>query len=221
MEGQHMVTAELSGFRRGGPRALGRAWASGVCTLALTLITLFAALAAAIDPALAGATRPHPTLRPTAGEVISILITNARVCALPVLLSLFGFQHRRLSRRLGDALTGLVLAGNAVLVGVELGRWQTRILPYLPHLPVEWLAVGAAAGIWAHARTTPEPGEHRGLVIHAGAVAVLLAAAAVVEVLLTPHVVPAPPMTPGHHAPARETLVPGGADRSADRGWSG
>ena len=42
---------------------------------------------------------------------------------------------------------------SAIPVGLELGRWQGRLLPYLPQLPFEWAALALAVNAWLAART--------------------------------------------------------------------
>ena len=79
---------------------------------------------------------------------------------------------------------------NPASVGLALGRWQDRLLPYLPHVPLEYLGVAAAAAGWLDARR--QPGRRPGEQLHAAtgyaiAAVLLLAVAACVEVLLTRH----------------------------------
>jgi hypothetical protein len=158
------------------------------CTTALWMITALAALAGAVDPGLALAVAPHPTLHPTFGAWASILVANARILSIPVLLSLLGVQQHRVGRGLGDVTVIAILLLNGALAGVELGRWGLALIPYLPQLPLEWLAVGVAAGSWMTSRTPRNSGiDRRGLLATAALTAGLLAGAAAVEVLLTPH----------------------------------
>jgi general stress protein CsbA len=164
-----------------------------ICTAALVCVTAIAAAAGAADPALVPNTPPHPTLHPTFGAIASIFVNNARVLALPFLLVVFRFDRVRWGRAVGTILLAGILAGNAITVGITLGRWQGRLVPYLPHLPLEWTAAGVAAGVWAAAVTARrDQADHdrtalRGQVVAGVLTLVLLAAAAVTEVLLTPH----------------------------------
>jgi hypothetical protein len=84
-----------------------------------------------------------------------------------------------------------VLVGNALRVGLAAGRWQTHLLPYVPQLPLEWLAAATAANAWL---TLRDPGPTRTLA-HLAAVLALVAAAAAVETTATPHV----HTTPAHN----------------------
>jgi hypothetical protein len=164
--------------------------------VALAYVALLAATAVGagfelLDPTLFASSAPHPTLIPSVGAAASIFATNFRVAVLPFALIALRFQAGRVTRLLGDVLLAAVLAGNAIRVGLALGRWQDRLLPYLPHLPLEYLAVAAAAAAWLDARNRRErrPGEQlQAAAGYAIAAVLLLAVAACVEVLLTPHV---------------------------------
>ena len=163
--------------------------------VAIVYVALLGATAIAagfelLDPALFASTAPHPTLVPSVGAAASIFATNLRVAVLPFLLIALRFQLGRVTALLGDVALAVVLAGNAVRVGLALGRWQDRLLPYLPHLPLEYLATAAAAAAWLDARRHLDrrPGEQlRAAAGYAALALALLATAASVEVLLTPH----------------------------------
>jgi hypothetical protein len=178
-----MVTTELTTTS-----SRARARATLAATAALCAITAGGALAGALAPRLLSPVAPHPTLTPSLAAWAAILLDNSRVLALPILLTGFGFHRGRYSSRVGDIAVIGVLGANAIFVGLELGRWQNQLLPYLPQLPVEWLAAGTAAGVWTHARSTAGRTGHRALAVHAAVVLGLLMAAATLEVLVTPHV---------------------------------
>jgi hypothetical protein len=160
------------------------------CTLALTALTAAGFLLARVDPALAPSTRPHPTLDPTPAAIAAILANNARVLAAPFILIAARFERSRLTRLAGDAITATILAGNALWIGLAIGRWEGSLIPYLPQLPLEYLAASTAAGAWIHTRRRAS---HRGgsdqcaSAIYATATLTLLVGAAAIEVLLTPH----------------------------------
>ena len=156
----------------------------------LLALTAAGAGAGVIWPGLAGFTAPHPTLHPTLEAIVAISTNNGRVLALAFILTLARFDTNRRSRQLGDAVLTIVLGVNAVNVGVALGRWQARLLPYLPHLPVEYLAAAAAAGVWCNARRHASRGQRtptRAVVAYAAGTLLLVTVAASSEVLLTPH----------------------------------
>jgi hypothetical protein len=149
--------------------------------------TLLGAAIGTIVPALAPGGRPHPTLTGSIAEMASIAVTNARVLSAPFLLALFRFPTHRRARQLGDLLVGGILAGKALRVGLALGRWHSHLLPYVPQLPIEWIAGAVAGAAWLNLRTGI-----RGRVAAAFGAAVLtfVAAAAVVEIAATPHANP-------------------------------
>jgi hypothetical protein len=148
-------------------------------------LTVLGALLSAIAPALAGHTRPHPTLTGSLGDAIGILQNNVRVLAAPFLLRLLKFPSSRLGRRAGDFLILMLAAGSAIPVGLELGRWRTELLPYVPQLPLEWAALAVAISAWLTARHD-HACPHR-LAVLATATALLLAGAASIEAWCTPH----------------------------------
>jgi Stage II sporulation protein M len=163
--------------------------------LAYTLAVLTASTGLGValelaDHRLGASVSPHPTLRPTAQAIASIFETNLRVLAAPFLLIVFRFHTTRAARLTGDLVIAAILAANALHVGLAIGRWQTRLLPYLPHLPLEYTAAALATRAWLSARRRGahgQPGDARATILSAAGAVVLLLAAAVVEVLLTPH----------------------------------
>jgi hypothetical protein len=148
------------------------------------LLTAFGALLAQLEPGLAPSTRPHPTLHGTLGEIASVIANNLRVLAAPFLLAVFRWPRGRLTRRLGDVLIAALIAENTIAVGLAVGRWGDRLLPYVPQLPLEWTAVTVAGAAWLSAR---DGGSGRVLTVYALATLALTIPAAAVEVELTPH----------------------------------
>jgi hypothetical protein len=147
-------------------------------------LTGLGALLSAIAPALAQ-TRPQPALTGSLGDAIGILQNNLRVLAAPFLLWLLRFPASRLSRTAGDLLILALTAVSTIPVGLELGRWQAELLPYLPQLPLEWAALSLAIYAWLTARHDHTTG--RELAVLATATALLLAGAASLETWCTPH----------------------------------
>jgi hypothetical protein len=177
-----MVTPKLTRRRSAALHATVR------CTTALWSITAMATLAGAVDPGLALAGAPHPSLHPTISAWASIVSQNARILSIPILLSLIGIQQHRVGRGLGDVTVIAILMLNGALVGIELGHWGLRLIPYLPQLPLEWLAVAIATSSWMTTRTPRDSASDRRALLTAAALSAgLLAVAAAVEVLLTPH----------------------------------
>lgn len=151
----------------------------------LWITTLLGAAIGTAAPALSPGGRPHPTLHGSLNELVSITATNARVLSAPFLLALFRFPDHRRTRQVGDAFTAGLVAGNALRAGIALGRWQARLLPYVPQLPLEWLAAALAAAAWLTLRTGAQ---RQTALTYLAAVLVLVAAAAAVETLATPHI---------------------------------
>lgn len=157
---------------------------SAVAAGVLGLTGLGVALAL-IDPPLAGHTRPHPVLPGSLGDALSIAEQNARVLATPFLLGWLGFARAPLGRRIGDAALLVLTAASTVTVGVELGRWRERLLPYIPQLPIEWAALTISLSAWLLIRSR---GTRRSqLAALAVLTVVLLIAAAGIETWCTPH----------------------------------
>jgi hypothetical protein len=156
----------------------------GAAAACVWLLTAFGVLLARLAPALAPSTHPHPALHGTLGELASVTADNLRVLAAPFLLAVFRWPDGRVTRRLGDLLIVALIAENTIAVGLALGRWGDRVLPYVPQLPLEWTALGIAGAAWLTAR---DGGRGRVLAGYALATFALTISAAAVEVELTPH----------------------------------
>jgi hypothetical protein len=147
--------------------------------------TLAAGLVAVLDPAIAGSTPPHPTLAGSLDDWLAITGANLRVLAAPTLLWLLGADKSRLGRRAGDVVVLAVIAVNAIPVGIALGHWQGRLVPYVPQLPLEWTALTLAVSAWLTIRTGTATRQR--IAVLAGNTAVLIFAAAGLETWGTPH----------------------------------
>jgi len=148
------------------------------------LLTALGVLLARLAPALAPSAHPHATLHGTLGEFASVIANNLRVLAAPFLLAVFRWPAGQVTRRLGDLVIVALIAKNTIAVGLALGRWGDRLLPYVPQLPLEWTALGLAGAAWLTAR---DGGRGRVLAVYALATLALTISAAAVEVELTPH----------------------------------
>jgi len=164
-------------------RAVPRVLAAAAA--AVLALTGAAVLAGAVDPSLAGGGHPHPTLTGTVGEAASILLNNLRALAAPFLLIIARFPAARLTRAIGDVAIAAILTVNCVTVGIQLGRWQGRLLPYLPHLPLEFSALACSTCAWLIARDDTK--RRRELTVLALATIALLIGAACLETWATPH----------------------------------
>jgi hypothetical protein len=155
--------------------------------VALAAATALGAAAAIAWPALGPASRPHATLHPSLDAIASILLNNLRVLAAPFILTAARFGATRTSRLTGDAIVATILVGNAVAVGLALGRWQGALIPFVPQLPIEYFAAATAAAAWLDARRHASIRDSRIALTSAAATIGLTAAAAAIEVLLTQH----------------------------------
>ena len=158
-----------------------------LCWVTLAAATALGAAAAIAWPALGPASRPHATLHPSLDAIASILLNNLRVLAAPFILAAARFGANRSSRFTGDAIVATILVGNAVAVGLALGRWRGALIPFVPQLPIEYLAAATAAAAWLDARRHAPPRGSQIAAANAAATIGLTAAAAAIEVLLTPH----------------------------------
>ena len=193
-----MAAAELTSSRTAGASASGEANRGAtqpsrdlrgtlLCWVALNAATALAAVPAIVWPALGPAACPRPTLHPSAGAVASIALNNLRVLAAPFILVAARFERARGSRLAGDAIVAAILVGNAVAVGLALGRWRGAVIPFVPQLPLEYLAAATAAAAWLGARRRDRGSGPRIAALNVAATIALTAAAAAIEVLLTPH----------------------------------
>ncbi len=152
-------------------------------------LTLWAATAAGATLATVGvnlfaAPVPHDALPATPATVARLLVHNAPVVMWPLALIALGWPRRPGARRAGHALVAGQLLAHGLLVGNALGQ-QPVLWRYLPHLPIEWLALATPAGAWLAARhdTTTSLQSLR----HTLALAIaVLALAAIVETYLVP-----------------------------------
>ena len=117
---------------------------------------------------------------------------TTRVCSPPRSCSSCSTSRTSsLGRRAGDLIVAALTAASTIPVGIELGRWQGRLLPYLPQLPLEWAALAVAVHVWISGRSGRGP-THR-LMVLAGLTLALLIAAASLETWATPHRAPQAP----------------------------
>jgi hypothetical protein len=163
-------------------------WTTFALTLsALWLITLLAAGLGELPALIAPSLRLHPHAAPSVHDVVMTWAHNVRTAGWPLLFAAAAGPYRqRWQRRLGDLLLAGSLIANGTLVGAAIAAGHQRILPYLPHLPLEWAAMALSSTAWllaSRSRLT-----RRQLVLHIAAFTALLAVAATVEIYAVPHV---------------------------------
>lgn len=185
----------LAGRRGHAMRRVGRADAVRVWLVVLALVwalTLLVNLAATALPSLASAARevlalhlsPTTNAPPSLDRAFAIAAHNVQTAGWPLLLPLLGAQRRVWSRTLADTAVVAGVAVNAALVGLALGAYQARLLPYVPQLPLEWVGVAVAPADWWLNRTATRSGRHWVALV---ALVVSLGLAAVIETVCVPH----------------------------------
>lgn len=122
-------------------------------------------------------TEPHAPADPPG--VLELLIHNAAIAAIPGLLVLIRWHTDPRWRRAGNLLIPTVLAVQATAIGLGIGAWP-HVIRYLPHLPLELAALAAGAQLWQHPNDRPR------LRRWALTTALLLTAAALIEVIAAP-----------------------------------
>ena len=153
----------------------------------IAAVTAFGALTGALVPELAPGRTPHRTLHGTLGEAAVIALQNASTLIVALALCAGRWSTHRLTRRLGDVIVTAIVVFNALLVGVALGRYSTQLLAYLPHLPLEDVALSTAAAAWLTHRRGEFGRPRRSVARYAAVTAALTALAALVETYAVPH----------------------------------
>jgi hypothetical protein len=122
------------------------------CYLSLWLTTLAGAALTLVGAPLGRVDAPRPTLEPTLGTVGELVAHNTLVALWPLALLALGWPALAGARLLGDALIAAQLLAHGLLVGTAVAQ-RPELWRYLPHLPLEWLAMAIPAAAWLHART--------------------------------------------------------------------
>jgi hypothetical protein len=173
-------------------RALAGMWARAY-TAVWGVTFLAAAIVACTGPAVRDLVRSVLVLRlraasnpaPSAERVAALALHNIPIACWPVLLGVFGAHRHPWGRRVCDVLVACWVAASTVPVGAALGAYGTRVLCFVPQLPIEWAGLALGASCWLVQRERPLTfGRGSGL---AGACAGVMTAAAFVEVFVPPH----------------------------------
>jgi hypothetical protein len=135
--------------------------------------------------ALIPAQAPRDALTANADTALTLLRLNAVVALWPI--ALLGLSWHRIPyiRHLGDALVRAQLLGNGLVAGDALGQ-HPGLWRYLPHLPLEWLALAIPVAAWVSAGRADLSCERRQLLVVAVSCLAVLSLAAVVETYLVP-----------------------------------
>ena len=124
---------------------------------------------------------PRDALPARLETVVDLAVHNALIALWPAALVAVGWTVIPVVRTVGDVLVVGQLAGHGLLVGSALGT-HPDLWRYLPHLPLEWLALAVPVAAWAVARRG-EPLPPIPTVLLTG---LLVAGAAVVETYAVP-----------------------------------
>lgn len=151
-----------------------------IALLVIWSATLLGAIAGLLGIAAVGKT-PHDALPASADSCAELLAHNAPVALWPLALVLLGWPALRGACLVGDALIAAQLLGHGLVVGVALAS-HADLWRYLPHLPLEWLAIALPASAWLDARRRTT----RGLLGTAAACAAALIGAAAIETYMVP-----------------------------------
>lgn len=145
--------------------------------VALCLVTATGAASAALaGAAFVTVATPRDALAATVTSAIELLVANTAVAMWPLALVVLRWHAIPLVNGLADALIAANVAFNGLLVGGAIGQ-RPELWRYLPHLPVEWLALSFPAAAWILARRDDLAGRVLGRLTLATVAALVVAAA--------------------------------------------
>lgn len=127
---------------------------------------------------------PAVTAPPSLPAVGSLAAHNLPVCGWPLLLGAAGAGRSRRRCLFAHGLVAAALALNVSLTGVAFGAYGTRLLAYVPQVPLEWLALAAGAAGWLSVNAGAD---RRIQALAAALTTAAVLAAAVVETYAVPH----------------------------------
>jgi hypothetical protein len=142
-------------------------------------------LAVPVRRVLGLALSPHRNSPPDVGHVLALAAHNVPIVSWPLLLGVLGAHRHRQAMHVADGLLLACLVANTLPVGVALGAYGTRLVAYVPQLPLEWggLALGASGWLLQRKRVL-STGERLGLFV---LIVWVLVCAAVLESVAVPH----------------------------------
>lgn len=125
-----------------------------------------------------------------AEDALAFAVNNFKVCLLALLgcaaqqLYVHSPRPRGTARLLFDVVIGVVYTANAAQFGIALGAYGTRLLEWIPHVPLELAALAASASAYRHSRHGNVPRkEVVALATHAAA---FITVAAAIETWMVP-----------------------------------
>lgn len=155
------------------------------CYLALWLATAAGAALAGAGLHFVVAGAPRDALEPSLDTASELLVHNALVALWPLALVAVGWPALAGARLAGDALIAAQLLSHGLIVGSAVGQhpdtWR-----YVPHLPLEWLALAIPAAAWLAARAHPARPAGTTVAVAAGRCVAALLGAAAIETYLVP-----------------------------------
>ncbi len=122
---------------------------------------------------------------PHVGHVLAVAAHNIPIASWPLLLGVLGAHRHRLATHVADGVLLACIVVNTLPVGASLGAYGEAVLPYLPHLPLEWGGLAFGVSAWfAQRRQALTVSEGIGLFL---LIACALLCAAVLESVGVPH----------------------------------
>ncbi len=122
---------------------------------------------------------------PQLAHVLGLAAHNIPIVSWPLLLGVLGAHSNRLARHVTDGFVLVWLVANTLPVGAALGAYGVAVVPYLPHLPLEWGGLALGVSSWLAQRRWALT-VREGIGVFALIVCVLLCAAAL-ETFAVPH----------------------------------
>ena len=179
-----MTAPQRRGIGARQPRSVAEVRRAAAAWIALWATTALGAASAAAGIDALHTPPPRDALDATPATAISLLGHNALIALWPLALIALGWPSLAGVRWVGDALIAAQLVLHGLVVGGALAS-HPAMWRYLPHLPVEWLALAIPAAAWMNARITP-PVQRRELAAATAATLAALTAAAVIETYAVP-----------------------------------
>lgn len=91
---------------------------------------------------------PHDPNARTVGTALGLWLHNSKLTLAPIGLAAAVQNHRGKLRTAGDILLAFIFAVDLIPLGVDLGTWGTRLMPYIPNAPAELLAATSGFVSW-------------------------------------------------------------------------